>query len=310
MSQDRAQDIAEPVSDPEFGPWLAQASILVVDDEPGIRNFLVKILAPRCKLIEEAGDAKEASRKVDSQHFDVVILDNIMPEQNGLDWLAQQRAIGFFADVILMTAYADLDAAIEALRAGVVDFILKPFRSNQLLNAVARCLDRMRLQRENDVLRHELTSPPHEILLRNKLLGTSKATVIVVIGLSFAPIIARTVRSAVLAERELDYVAAAQLRHESAFHTMFVEILPNVIPPILVETTVRLGYAIFAVATLSFMGFGIQPPSPDWGLSISNNYGMIGGGFWWTVLFDALAIASLVIGVNLVTDGIQGALND
>ena len=147
-------------------------------------------------------------------------------------------------------------------------------------------------------------------LLAIVALGTSKATVIVVIGLSFAPIIARTVRSAVLAERELDYVAAAQLRHESAFHTMFVEILPNVIPPILVETTVRLGYAIFAVATLSFMGFGIQPPSPDWGLSISNNYGMIGGGFLGTVLFDPLAIASLVIGVNLVTDGIQGALND
>ncbi|WP_292412299.1 ABC transporter permease [Mesorhizobium sp.] len=147
-------------------------------------------------------------------------------------------------------------------------------------------------------------------LLAIVALGTSKITVIVVIGLSFAPIIARTVRSAVLAERELDYVAAAQLRHESALHTMFVEILPNVIPPILVETTVRLGYAVFAVATLSFVGFGIQPPSPDWGLSISSNYSMIGGGFWWTVLFDALAIASLVIGVNLVADGVQGALND
>ncbi|SFI56264.1 MULTISPECIES: ABC transporter permease [unclassified Phyllobacterium] len=147
-------------------------------------------------------------------------------------------------------------------------------------------------------------------LLAIVALGTSKTTVIIVIGLSFAPIIARTVRSAVLSERELDYVAAAQLRRESALHTMFVEILPNVIPPILVETTVRLGYAIFAVATLSFMGFGIQPPSPDWGLSISSNYGMIGGGFWWTVLFDAFAIASLVIGVNLVADGVQGALND
>ena len=82
------------------------------------------------------------------------------------------------------------------------------------------------------------------------------------------------------------------------------------LPPILVEATVRLGYAIFAVATLSFMGFGIQPPSPDWGLSVSNNYGMIGGGFWWTVLFDALAIASLVIGVNLLADGVQSALDD
>ena len=126
-------------------------------------------------------------------------------------------------------------------------------------------------------------------------LGPSKLTVIVVIGLIFTPIVARTVRAAVLAERELDYVAAAQLRGESAPHIMFAEILPNVLPPILVEATVRLGYAIFAVATLSFLGFGIQPPSPDWGLAISENYGLIGGGFWWTVLFAALAIASLVV---------------
>jgi peptide/nickel transport system permease protein len=146
-------------------------------------------------------------------------------------------------------------------------------------------------------------------LLAIVALGTSKLTVVCVIGLSFSPLIARTVRSAVLAERELDYVAAAELRRENSAHIMFVEILPNVLPPILVETTVRLGYAIFAVATLSFMGFGIQPPSPDWGLSISNNYGMIGGGYWWTVLFDALAIASLVVSVNLVADGVQGALD-
>lgn len=159
--------------DPEFGPWLAQASILIVDDEPGMRNFLVKVLRPKCKLIEEAGNAKEATLKLDAQHFDVVILDNVMPHKTGLDWLAEQRAIGFFADVILMTAYADLDTAIEALRVGVVDFVIKPFRSNQLLNAVARCLDRTRLQRENDVLRHELKSASSQIFQRNKLLGDS-----------------------------------------------------------------------------------------------------------------------------------------
>jgi peptide/nickel transport system permease protein len=140
-------------------------------------------------------------------------------------------------------------------------------------------------------------------------LGPSTMTVICVIGLSFSPLIARTVRSAVLAERELDYVAAAKLRRENTLYILFVEILPNVVPPILVEATVRLGYAIFVVATLSFVGFGIQPPSPDWGLSISSNYGMIGGGYWWTVLFDALAIATLVIGVNLVADSVQGALD-
>jgi peptide/nickel transport system permease protein len=143
-------------------------------------------------------------------------------------------------------------------------------------------------------------------LLALVALGSSKVTVVVVIGMVFSPIIARTVRSAVLLERELDYVSAARLRGENAFYIMFVEILPNVIPPILVEATVRLGYAIFTVATLSFLGFGIQPPSPDWGLAISESYGLINGGYWWTVLFDALAIASLVVAVNLVADAIHG----
>jgi peptide/nickel transport system permease protein len=139
-------------------------------------------------------------------------------------------------------------------------------------------------------------------------LGPSSVNVIAVIGIIFTPLIARTVRSAVLSERSLDYVAAAELRGEGALHIMFVEILPNVLPPILVETTVRLGYAIFTVASLSFLGFGIQPPSADWGLAISENYGMIAGGFWWTVAFAAGATASLVVGVNLVADGIQSAL--
>ncbi len=137
-------------------------------------------------------------------------------------------------------------------------------------------------------------------------LGPSTRTLIVVIGFVFTPLIARTVRSAVLQERELDYVAAARLRGERSPYIMFVEILPNVMQPILVEFTVRLGYAIFAVATLSFLGFGIQQPQPDWGGDISVNYGVITAGFWWETLFPALAIASLVVAVNLVADAISG----
>ncbi len=173
MQGDTARKLPVPERDPEFGPWLAQASILIVDDEPGMRHFLVRTLGPRCKRIEEAADTEEASRKLDAHHFDVVILDNIMPGKNGVDWLAEQRAIGFYADAILMTAFADLDTAIQALRAGAVDFVLKPFRSNQILNAVARCLDRIRLQRENFVLRYELKSTSDHILLRDRLIGTS-----------------------------------------------------------------------------------------------------------------------------------------
>lgn len=140
-------------------------------------------------------------------------------------------------------------------------------------------------------------------------LGASSATVVFVIGFTFMPITARTVRTAVLAERHLEYVAAAQLRGERALYIMFVEILPNILPPIVVEGTVRLGYAIFAVATLSFLGFGVAPPSPDWGLALSESYALMTGGAWWTVVFDALAIATLIVGVNLAADGVQGALD-
>ncbi len=141
-------------------------------------------------------------------------------------------------------------------------------------------------------------------LLALVALGPSNLTVILVIGIVFTPLIARTVRAAVLAERGLEYVQAAQLRKESALYTMFVEILPNVLPPVLVEFTVRLGYAIFVTATLSFLGFGIQPPAPDWGLTIFQQYIYLIGGAWWPALFPAVAIASLVIGVNLVSDGL------
>jgi peptide/nickel transport system permease protein len=138
-------------------------------------------------------------------------------------------------------------------------------------------------------------------------LGPSKTTLILTIGVLFAPIISRTVRAAVLTERELEYVSAARLRNERTPYILFGEILPNVTGPIIVEFTVRLGYAIFVAAGLSFLGFGIQPPAPDWGLQVAESYGVISGGFWWPVLFPSLAIASLVIGVNLIADSVASA---
>jgi len=137
-------------------------------------------------------------------------------------------------------------------------------------------------------------------------LGSSKSTLIIVIGFVFTPIVARTVRATVLGERDLDYVQAARLRGERAPFIMGKEILPNVMGPIVVEATVRLGYAIFAIAGLTFLGFGVQPPSPDWSLQISDNYTLLSASnYWWTVLFPGLAIATLIIGVNLVADGLQ-----
>ncbi len=139
-------------------------------------------------------------------------------------------------------------------------------------------------------------------------LGPSTPVLVVVIGLVFGLLIARTVRTAVLQERGLDYIAAARLRDESNVHIMFVEILPNVMGPILVEFTVRLGYAIFTIASLSFLGFGIQPPTPDWGADIANSAQYLGAGYWWETLFPALAIASLVVAINLIADSIEAVV--
>jgi peptide/nickel transport system permease protein len=134
--------------------------------------------------------------------------------------------------------------------------------------------------------------------------GPGQMTLILVIGFIFSLIIAKTVRAAVLGEAQLEYVQAARLRNEMFPYILFAEILPNVMGPVIVEFTVRLGYAIFAVATLSFLGFGADPSIPDWGLDISEHYTFINGGVWWAVLFPSLAIASLIVAINLVADTI------
>jgi peptide/nickel transport system permease protein len=141
-------------------------------------------------------------------------------------------------------------------------------------------------------------------LLAIVALGPSRATLIFVIGTVFALIIAKTVRAAVLSERELDYVQSARLRNERSPYILFAEILPNVMGPIVVEFTVRLGYAIFTIATLAFLGFGADPSIPDWGRDISEHYQFISAGVWWAVLFPSLAIATLIIGINLMADAI------
>lgn len=161
----------------DFGPALAQAAILVVDDEPGMRHFLQRVLSGRCRLLDVAEGTAEAGQKLAAGHYDLVILDNIMDGRRGVDWLADQRNSGFFPPAILITAYADLETAIQALQAGASDFVLKPFRSNQILNAVARCLERVRLERENHVLRHELKANSDHIHLRDRLIGSSPAIV-------------------------------------------------------------------------------------------------------------------------------------
>lgn len=146
-------------------------------------------------------------------------------------------------------------------------------------------------------------------LLALTVLDAGRATIIGVIGFLFAPLIARTVRAAVLAERNLDYVRSAELSGENSLYVMFVEILPNIFGPIIVEFTVRLGYAVFTMAGLSFIGFGTQPGSPDWGRTIFDERTSLLSNVWWPSIIPAIALASLVVSINLIADAIQGVVD-
>lgn len=140
----------------EFNRLLRSAAILVVDDEPGMRNFLKRALESRCALLEVAGSAEEAEALRLRFHFDLLLVDIRLPGLSGLDWLGKLRERGVRTHVIYMTAYADLEMAIAALRNGADDFIMKPFRTEQMFISMQRALTRGQILRENSLLRLQL----------------------------------------------------------------------------------------------------------------------------------------------------------
>lgn len=151
-----ASDALIPAPAPGDDPLWRHQSVLVVDDEPGMLSFLQRSLQSRCAWVVTALDVDDAERQLARQHFDLIVLDIALPGRSGVQWLHQLREQGFPGDVVLMTAYADLETAIEALRAGAADFLLKPFPVAQMLNAVKRCFERSDLLRENFVLRRQI----------------------------------------------------------------------------------------------------------------------------------------------------------
>jgi len=135
---------------------LSSVAVLVVDDEPGMRNFLMRALENRCALLEVAGSAEEAEALRLRYHFDILLVDIRLPGLSGLEWLRQLREAGVRTHVIYMTAYADLNMAIEALRNGADDFIMKPFRTEQMFMAMQLALQKRQIIRENSLLRLQL----------------------------------------------------------------------------------------------------------------------------------------------------------
>lgn len=132
--------------------------------------------------------------------------------------------------------------------------------------------------------------------------------IIFVIGISFMPNNSRVIRSAALAIKPLEFVQSARLRGEPTLYIMFREVLPNVFPVVAVEATIRLSFALLLTAGLGFLGLGVKPPEPDWGLMVSENADHLGT-VPWAALAPGLAMASLVVGINLLADGIRQAQN-
>ncbi len=134
--------------------------------------------------------------------------------------------------------------------------------------------------------------------------GPSNLNIVLVVAILYIPMVARVVRSMVLDLKNKEFVEAARVRGETRSYVLFREILPNSLPPLLVEASMRFSYSIFLVASLGFLGLGVQPPSPDWGLQINEarNFFSIAP---WVLLFPACTIALLVIATNLMSDGLR-----
>jgi len=130
---------------------------------------------------------------------------------------------------------------------------------------------------------------------------------IIAIGIIYAPRVARVVRSAALNVVHLEYIDAARVRGESSFYIILMEILPNIWPTIIVEGSIRLGYAILLSASLAFIGLGPPPPTPDWGSMASGERGYM---FTtpWPVFAPSIAVVISVIGVNLFGEGLKDML--
>ena len=123
----------------------------------------------------------------------------------------------------------------------------------------------------------------------------------IMVSIAYIPATARVSRGALLTCKNFEYVDAARIMGQSNFSIMFVEILPNTIGPIIVEATARFAYSIMMVASLGFLGVGLQPPTPDWGMMVIENKSIMMTSPW-AVLYPALAIASLVIAISLFSD--------
>jgi peptide/nickel transport system permease protein len=136
--------------------------------------------------------------------------------------------------------------------------------------------------------------------LRNSLFAISLVSI---------PIYARLSRSAVLALREQEFVLAARGLGGRDRWVLLRHIVPNTLPPLIIQTTLAIAFAILEAAALGFLGLGAQPPTPEWGAMLADSYKYFTSGAWWVFFFPGAAIMLSVLGFNLLGDGLRDALD-
>jgi peptide/nickel transport system permease protein len=140
-------------------------------------------------------------------------------------------------------------------------------------------------------------------------LGNSVTNVLIAIAITQIPNYLRLIRSEIFRIREMEYADAARVVGNPAWRLMFIHLLPNALPPIIVQATLAMGYALLTMAALSFIGLGIQPPQSEWGSMTAEGAQYIVTGEWWLFLFPGLAIVLMVLSFNLIGDSLRDFLD-
>lgn len=139
--------------------------------------------------------------------------------------------------------------------------------------------------------------------------GNTLANIIWATAVVNTPFYARVARAEAGVRREAGFVEAARLSGNGPAGVLFRHLVPNVLPPMMVQVSLNMGYAILDAASLSFIGLGVRPPTPEWGIMVSEGAALVLSGQGWTALFPGLALMLAVFGFNLLGDGLRDALD-
>lgn len=197
---------------------------------------------------------------------------------------------------MLVSAYTGLVCGLLGALVGVI--LSLPLRGSLMSNVIMRFMD------------ITLAFPSYLLAIAIvAFLGPGLEKGMIAIGVVGIPVYARLVRASVISVLQKEYILAAQSVGEGHGRIIFRHVLPNVLSPIIVQTTMGLASAILAAAALGFLGLGAIPPEPEWGAMLGDSYRFLTSGAWWAVIFPGLAIMLSVLGFNLLGDGLRDALD-